>query len=79
MTKRARQTKPRHYWLVKSEPSSFSIDDLASSPKHTTCWDGVRNYQARKPYDLTAGRPRRMSEEERTFLKPYSLEPYAPA
>jgi len=49
MTKRAMQPKPqtRHYWLVKSEPSVFSIDDLASSPKHTTCWDGVRNYQAR--------------------------------
>ena len=35
------------YWLFKSEPSSFSIDDLASSPRKTTCWDGVRNYQAR--------------------------------
>lgn len=38
--------KPR-YWLVKSEPSAFSIDDLANSPSRTTCWDGVRNYQAR--------------------------------
>ena len=37
----------RHYWLVKSEPDCFSIDDLAGSPKQTTCWDGVRNYQAR--------------------------------
>ena len=36
-----------HYWLMKSEPSSFSIEDLAKSPKQTTCWDGVRNYQAR--------------------------------
>jgi len=35
------------YWLFKSEPSTFSIDDLASSPRKTTCWDGVRNYQAR--------------------------------
>jgi predicted RNA-binding protein with PUA-like domain len=35
------------YWLMKSEPESFSIDDLARSPKQTTCWDGVRNYQAR--------------------------------
>lgn len=34
-------------WLLKSEPDEFSIDDLASSPKQTTCWDGVRNYQAR--------------------------------
>jgi len=37
----------RRYWLVKSEPRVFSIDDLARSPKQTTCWDGVRNYQAR--------------------------------
>jgi predicted RNA-binding protein with PUA-like domain len=35
------------YWLVKSEPTSFSIDDLARCPDQTTCWDGVRNYQAR--------------------------------
>jgi predicted RNA-binding protein with PUA-like domain len=35
------------YWLLKSEPSSFSIQDLAASPAQTTCWDGVRNYQAR--------------------------------
>ena len=32
---------------MKSEPSSFSIDDLVRSPRQTTCWDGVRNYQAR--------------------------------
>lgn len=37
----------RKYWLMKSEPSVFSIDDLAKSPSQTTCWDGVRNYQAR--------------------------------
>lgn len=37
----------RQYWLMKSEPDVFSIDDLACSPKHTTSWDGVRNYQAR--------------------------------
>ena len=35
------------FWLVKTEPESFSIDDLARSPDGTTCWDGVRNYQAR--------------------------------
>ena len=35
------------YWLLKSEPSAFSIDDLAASARRTTCWDGVRNYQAR--------------------------------
>ena len=35
------------YWLMKSEPSTFSIDDLARAPRQTTCWDGVRNYQVR--------------------------------
>lgn len=38
---------PRRYWLMKSEPSTFSIDDLAQAPGQRTCWDGVRNYQAR--------------------------------
>ena len=40
-------TQGRRYWLMKSEPRVFSIEDLAKSPKQTTCWDGVRNYQAR--------------------------------
>lgn len=40
-------TQRRRYWLVKSEPESFSIDDLARAPRQTTCWEGVRNYQAR--------------------------------
>jgi predicted RNA-binding protein with PUA-like domain len=35
------------YWLFKSEPTTFSIDDLMNSPRQTTCWEGVRNYQAR--------------------------------
>jgi len=35
------------YWLMKSEPNEFGIDDLARSPRHTAVWDGVRNYQAR--------------------------------
>ena len=35
------------YWLMKSEPSVFSIDDLARRPKQTEPWTGVRNYQAR--------------------------------
>ena len=35
------------YWLVKSEPSVFSFDDLLALPNRTTHWDGVRNYQAR--------------------------------
>lgn len=43
-------TKPegkRNYWLVKSEPDVFSISDLEAAKGKTTCWDGVRNYQAR--------------------------------
>ena len=39
--------EPRSCWLVKSEPDCFSIQDLAASPRQTTYWDGVRNYQAR--------------------------------
>ncbi len=35
------------YWLMKSEPSDVSIDDLAKLPKKTVAWYGVRNYQAR--------------------------------
>ena len=35
------------YWLMKSEPDEFSIDDLAAAPKKTAPWFGVRNYQAR--------------------------------
>lgn len=35
------------YWLLKSEPDVFGIDDLAAAPKRTTGWEGVRNYQAR--------------------------------
>lgn len=35
------------YWLMKSEPEVFSIDDLINAKNQTTFWDGVRNYQAR--------------------------------
>jgi predicted RNA-binding protein with PUA-like domain len=36
-----------NYWLMKTEPETFGIDDLARRPKKTAMWDGVRNYQAR--------------------------------
>jgi len=36
-----------NYWLMKSEPDTFGIDDLATRPNRTEHWDGVRNYQAR--------------------------------
>jgi predicted RNA-binding protein with PUA-like domain len=35
------------YWLLKTEPGAFSIEDLAARPNQTEPWDGVRNYQAR--------------------------------
>ncbi len=35
------------YWLFKTEPDAFSIDDLASKPDKREGWDGIRNYQAR--------------------------------
>ncbi|MSR15980.1 MAG: EVE domain-containing protein [Gammaproteobacteria bacterium] len=35
------------YWLMKSEPSVFGLTHLKASPRRTTMWDGVRNYQAR--------------------------------
>jgi predicted RNA-binding protein with PUA-like domain len=37
----------KRYWLVKSEPGTFSFDDLLQRPDRTTFWDGVRNYTAR--------------------------------
>lgn len=36
-----------NYWLMKSEPDVFGIDDLKAMPNQTDHWDGVRNYQAR--------------------------------
>ena len=36
---------PRRHWLMKCEPSAYSIDDLARDGR--TCWEGVRNFQAR--------------------------------
>lgn len=35
------------YWLFKSEPGNFSLDDLYACPQHIDAWNGVRNYQAR--------------------------------
>ncbi|MDX1918119.1 MAG: EVE domain-containing protein [Candidatus Caenarcaniphilales bacterium] len=40
-------TRIRQYWLMKTEPSTFSIYDLKSSKNQITHWEGVRNYQAR--------------------------------
>ncbi|MEX1042570.1 MAG: EVE domain-containing protein [Pirellulaceae bacterium] len=43
----AKTASPTKYWLMKTEPESYSIDDLAAEKKQTTFWSGVRNYQAR--------------------------------
>ena len=46
----------RRYWLMKSEPSAFSFNDLLDSPRNTDHWDGVRNYQARNSMqEMTKG------------------------
>ena len=37
----------KQYWLIKTEPDVFSLDDLIAAPKKRACWEGVRNYQAR--------------------------------
>ena len=37
----------KRYWLFKSEPTTYSLDDLNKAKNKTTLWDGVRNYQAR--------------------------------
>jgi predicted RNA-binding protein with PUA-like domain len=49
--------RERRYWLFKTEPTSFSFDDLLNAPARTTHWDGVRNYQARNTLrdDVKAG------------------------
>ena len=40
-------TTTRSHWLLKTEPGTFSFDDLWNRPNRTAFWDGVRNYQAR--------------------------------
>ncbi len=58
------------YWLVKSEPSSFSYDDLANAPERTTSWEGVRNYAARNFL-------RAMTRGDRVFYYHSNAEPNA--
>lgn len=59
------------FWLVKSEPSVFSFDDLMSLPNRTTHWDGVRNYQARNT--LRDG----MKKGDKVFFYHSSTDPAA--
>jgi len=44
---RVRGATETAYWLLKTEPSSFSFDDLWAAPKRTTGWSGVRNHTAK--------------------------------
>lgn len=57
-----------HYWLMKSEPDVFGIDDLAARPGQTEHWDGVRNYQARNFM-------REMKTGERVFFYHSNAQP----
>lgn len=58
-----------NHWLLKSEQDVFSFDDLLKSPKRTTHWDGVRNYQARNTLrDL-------MKQGDRCFFYHSNSEP----
>ena len=59
-----------HYWLIKSEPTTFSIHDLARSKNKTTCWEGVRNYQARNFL-------RAMKKGDRAIFYPSNAKPPA--
>lgn len=62
-------TADRRYWLLKTEPSTFSFDDLWNAPKRTTFWDGVRNFQARNTMrDL-------MKPGDRVFIYHSSTDP----
>ena len=59
-----------NYWLVKSEPTSFSFADLEKAPKRTTSWEGVRNYAARNFL-------RAMQAGDRVFYYHSNAEPNA--
>jgi len=50
-----------NYWLMKTEPSVYGIDDLAAQPDQTDHWDGIRNYQARNFM-------RQMKQGDRVFI-----------
>jgi predicted RNA-binding protein with PUA-like domain len=58
------------YWLVKSEPETFSFDDLMARPDRTTYWDGVRNFAAR-------GHLRAMKKGDKVFFYHSNANPSA--
>lgn len=55
-------------WLMKTEPTTFSFDDLWNSPGKTTFWDGVRNFQARNLL-------RQMKKGDQVFIYHSSTDP----
>lgn len=59
-----------NYWLLKTEPDSFSWDDLMKKKNQTTHWDGVRNYQARNNL-------RKMQVGDRCFFYHSNAKPLA--
>lgn len=59
------------FWLFKSEPTVFSIDHLRALPTQTTCWDGVRNFQARNYLKST------IAVGEQVFFYHSNVEPMA--
>ncbi|HVF38525.1 MAG TPA: EVE domain-containing protein [Gemmatimonadaceae bacterium] len=58
----------RRYWLLKTEPTTFSFDHLWNAPNRTSFWDGVRNYQARNLL-------REMKEGDLVFIYHSSTDP----
>lgn len=72
MRRISRERGPRAFWLMKSEPSAFSIADLARAPRKTTGWDGVRNYEARNLM-------REMRVGEQALFYHSNAEPSGPA
>jgi len=68
--KPASRAEGSNYWLVKSEPGTFSFDDLLARPDRTTFWDGVRNFAAR-------GHLRAMKKGDRVFFYHSNANPSA--
>jgi len=62
---------PARHWLFKSDPESFSFDDLLRAPGRTTRWDGIRNAMARNYLRD------QVAEGDRIFIYHSSSEPSA--
>lgn len=58
------------FWLMKTEPKTYSWDDLNAAEEATDCWDGIRNYQARNYM-------REMQEGDQVFIYHSQVQPAA--